>query len=171
MLFVYIIKNVVTFAVETVLFNSIWTSLGSQATACGLGTIAGTRTLGQDAWSVTVVSTQPARGEPASQSTGGRNMAKLVLVNSVTGFVHNVLLLTYTIYILKNPKPTLVVRLLQFCGYFSSTLRHSLNFLLFYFFNTSFRKEANIVFIRFKLLKQTSPAGPSHLSNSSTLAH
>jgi hypothetical protein len=47
----------------------------------------------------------------SSGSIGGRNMAKLVLVNSVTGFVHNVLLTAFTFYYLNNKKPTLTMRI------------------------------------------------------------
>jgi hypothetical protein len=76
---------------------------------------------------------------------GGRNMANFVLTVSITGFIHNVLLVTFTVYYSIMPKPSLTMRALQFTAYFASTLRHAINFIQFYFFNKSFRKEVRLL--------------------------
>jgi hypothetical protein len=77
---------------------------------------------------------------------GGRNMAYLVLVKSITGFIHNVLLITFTMYYLNYPQPGLTMRVLQFGAYFASTVRHAVNFFQLYLFNRSFRKEVRSLF-------------------------
>jgi hypothetical protein len=150
MMFVFIFKNVVTFFVMTGLnFVSLILFQRHLSHKASLGAVIrlGLRTLNQD------------RGldEPNSNSiryTGGRNMARLVLFISITGFVHNVFLTTYTLLYLTTPNSD-YVRTLNFCAYFSSTLRHAINFAQFYLFNTHFRKEARIVFTKIKILKAT----------------
>jgi hypothetical protein len=69
-------------------------------------------------------------------------MANLVLFISVTGFAHHLILLTQVVYTLIYPKPTLTLRILIFSQFFASTVRHALNFVQFYSFNSAFRKEA-----------------------------
>jgi hypothetical protein len=154
MLFIYIFKNIVTFFFETVL-NIISLVLFRrhlaqknklQAAKMGTGTVNRGR--------VSVISTAQHQthfsnsvtyqATSANESTGGRNMANLVLVNTITGFVHNVLLTTFTIYNLNYPKPSLTQRTIQFSSYFASTVRHALNFVQFYSFNTTFRKETQL---------------------------
>jgi hypothetical protein len=99
-------------------------------------------------------------GSYGSGSAGGKQMANLVLVTSITGFVHNVLLTTQSFYYLMNPKPTLTLRIIQFSAYFATNVRHAMNFLHFYFFNTIFRKEASKVFARFHLINRNRVQSP-----------
>jgi hypothetical protein len=75
-----------------------------------------------------------------SELTGGRNMANLVLFMSATGFVHNVLLTGFQIFSLIYSKQTATWRTFQFSSYFSSTARHAVNFVQFYWFNAAFRR-------------------------------
>jgi hypothetical protein len=90
--------------------------------------------------------------DSSSSSTGGKKMAHLVLTMSITGFIHNVLLVTFTVYYSVIPKPSFTMRALQFTAYFASTLRHAINFVQFYFFNSAFRKETRIVLAKIKLV-------------------
>jgi hypothetical protein len=83
---------------------------------------------------LSLVVAKKAKPMTNGESVGGRNMANLVLAISVTGFAHNSLLLTHTIYTLINPKPSLPLKILQFSAAFVSSLRHAINFHQFYFF-------------------------------------
>jgi hypothetical protein len=106
--------------------------------------------------------------EKNESSAGGRNMANLVLVKSTTGFVHNMFLTTYTMYYLNYPKVSVILRVLQFCSYFASTLRHAVNFLQFNFFNVTFRREARLFFGKIKIIKLATQAQPSNQINNTT---
>jgi hypothetical protein len=151
MMFVFIFKNVVTFFVITglnvvslILFQrhlSKKTRLVSTIGIVNRTTLDRNRELDES-------------GGSSSRSTGGRNMAKLVLSTSVTGFIHNVFLTTFTLMYLTTPNGGTTSKVLNFCAYFSSTLRHAINFVQFYFFNTNFRNESNIVFARFNFFKK-----------------
>jgi hypothetical protein len=79
-----------------------------------------------------------------STSAGGRNMANLVLTQTISSFIHDTLLLSYTLFILINPKPGLTSKVLQFVSAFATAVRHAANFLQFYFFNSKFRNEIHI---------------------------
>jgi hypothetical protein len=103
-------------------------------------------------------SVQPVRDIAAEQhnntvdtSAGGRNMANLVLTQTVSSFIHDTLLLSYTLNMLINPKQADTSRILQLVSTFATAVRHSINFLQFYFFNSKFREEVCIVLMRMKL--------------------
>jgi hypothetical protein len=167
MLIIYIIKNVVTFFIETLL-NVISLFLFQRHLAkkriLTRPILATTRpnviTIQQPKTTAVTSHAQPRSQVELNQvngpssgadSVGGRNMANLVLMMSVTGFLHNMILLAYTIFYLLNPKPSLLVKILQFGSSFGSSLRHAINFLQFYFFNTNFRKETRLVFSKLSI--------------------
>jgi hypothetical protein len=191
MLCIYIFKNIVTFFIET-LMNVISLILFKRHLA-NKATLVGPRAslrkptersdVRQTVSSVvtqTRIITNPSRvGDDQSSSgsgggsAGGKNMANLVLMKSVTGFIHNVALTTQSFYYLMNPKPTVTLRIIQFSAYFATTTRHAMNFVQFYFFNTNFRKEANLVFSKCHLNNRNrvlpSVAGDSVSLNNSRL--
>jgi hypothetical protein len=174
MLFIYIFKNIITFIFETflsltslVLFQrhlAHKAKLVGPSAGFNLTVIEGTMDGGGSLATATNRTTARSKNEP---SAGGRNMANLVLVKSTTGFVHNMFLTTYTMYYLNYPKVSVTLRILQFCSYFASTLRHSVNFLQFYFFNTTFRREARVFFGRVQI-KTTNRVQPSNQNNNNT---
>jgi hypothetical protein len=188
MLFLYIFKNLVTFFIETmmnvislILFKR---HLAHKATLVGPKASQKRPPERNDARTVSSVITQtriitaPSRaGDDQSSSgggsAGGKKMANLVLMKSVTGFIHNVSLTTQSFYYLINPKPTVTLRIIQFSSYFATTFRHAMNFVQYFFFNTNFRKEANLVFAKFRLTDrnrvQPSIAGNSVSLNNSRL--
>jgi hypothetical protein len=152
MLFIYIFKNIVTFFIETVL--SIISLIlfrrhlknKRKLHPSATGTVA--VNVGDLSLMTAASSHRPSylrlQTSITNEFAGARNMANLVLVNTITGFVHNVLLTTFTMYNLNYPKPSLTLRIIQFCSYFASTLRHALNFIQFYSFNINFRKETKL---------------------------
>jgi hypothetical protein len=155
MLFIYIFKNIITFFLETVLnvislflFRRHLTQKNKlQAPKTG-GTVVmyrgGVSVISTAQNHTHVTSTLASQATNTNELSGGRNMANLVLVNTITGFIHNVLLTTFTIYNLNYPKPSLTLRIIQFCSYFASNVRNAINFLEFYLFNTTFRKETKL---------------------------
>jgi hypothetical protein len=166
MLFTYIFKHVVTFFFENVL-NLISLVLFNRHLA------KKHRLVAPHATNMTVATLQNVQNNSehkakedhalnGEESAGGRNMAHLVLVKSLTCFIHNTLLTTFTMYFLVNPGVSLTLRILQFCAYFASTLRHAFNFVQFYSFNTNFRKEARLIFVKFKLANPISRVQPSN---------
>jgi hypothetical protein len=84
--------------------------------------------------------------DSSAESVGGRNMANLVLVMSMAGFFHNCVLTSSAVYNWINPSANLVAKILSFLSVFTTAVRHASNFLLFYFFNKMFKKEALSVF-------------------------
>jgi hypothetical protein len=160
MLFTYIFKHVVTFFVETVLnvlslvlFNRHLEKkrrlVAPTAINMVLAVVANTR----NDFKNNVKESQASNG---AESAGGRNMANLVLVKSLTCLIHNILLTAFTVFFLINPKLSLTIRILQFCAYFASALRHAFNFVQFYLFNASFRNEARFIFVELKLANSSS---------------
>jgi hypothetical protein len=152
MIGIYVFKNFLTFIVETllnitslVLFKR-HLARKVRLQAPRLDTIIQTQGGGQ-----TMPSGKTRRSMSREAGTGGRHMADFVLVMSVTGFATNMMQLFYTLYFTANPKPTLIMRLLQFIAFFASTFRHAINFVLFYAYNVNFRKETKIVLIKLKL--------------------
>jgi hypothetical protein len=154
MMFVFIFKNGLTFLIETVL-NAVSLVLFKRhlSNKVTLGGGGGSLLRPIGAASQRHVE---KKDHASHASVGGRNMAMLVLVNSVTGFVHNVLLLAFTLSYLIGTQSIILSRVLNFSAYFSSTVRHAVNFLQFYLFNTYFRKEANIFFAKIKFSRSTS---------------
>jgi hypothetical protein len=174
MLFIYIFKNVFTFLIEILLnmtslalFQSHLAKKAKLVAPPPGHNISMVETINHNASFAMTARQSHARGKNES-SAGGRNMANLVLVKSASGFAHNMFLTTYTMYYLNNPKVSLTLRILQFCSYFASTLRHAINFLQFYFFNTTFRKEARIFFGKIKIVNTTARVQPSHQINNNT---
>jgi hypothetical protein len=124
MLFIYIFKNCFTFGFETVL-NIISLILfqrhlaqktkltGPKMSVVNRPKEGGRRSTAH-VFTTSRITHQTAELEdPAGEggrSAGGRKMANLVLVTSVTGFIHNVLLTTYTMYYLNFPKVSLTLR-------------------------------------------------------------
>jgi hypothetical protein len=167
MLFIYIFKNIVTFAFETVLnLYSLYLfqrhlARKARLIAAETSMIVRGQTMANN--SVTIapnqLTTKPSRrpgnsdaGGNSGKGSGGRNMANLVLVNSITSFIHNVIT-TYTLYYLNNPKPTLILRALQFMYYFATVVRHATNFFLFYFSTLILEERRSIFSERLVLLK------------------
>jgi hypothetical protein len=165
MLFIYIFKHAFTFAGETLL-NVISLVLFQRHLArkhllTAHHALAVTR---QTALSIKrkPISNQTTRTSQRetdnqlnneSSSPGGRNMANFVLTMSITGFIHNVLLTTFTLYNLNFPKPSFTLKILQFCSAFSSNVRHAVNFFQFFFFNTAFRKETRLFILKLGFFK------------------
>jgi hypothetical protein len=178
MLFIYIFKNCFTFAIETVLniFSLVLFQrhLAHKATLVGPkpntnrhnqnvqhhvdADVDGSITDPNNATTITTNGRSRRTGESHSSSsggsTGGRKMANLVLIKSVTGFVHNVLLTTQSFYFLNNPKTSVTLRSIQFSAYFATNVRHAINFLQFYFFNAAFHKEALIALAETRLVNR-----------------
>jgi hypothetical protein len=155
MLCIYIFKNLITFVFETTLnVFSIYLFQRHLAQKARLthptANFRHSHSLQSDCSTLNNVRHVSAVAANKSESSGGKNMAKLVLVISITGFIHNSLLLTFTVYYLVFTKPTLMLKILQFVSNFASTLRHAINFVQFYFFNSNFRKEARLVFANIK---------------------
>jgi hypothetical protein len=155
MLCIYIFKNLVTFVFETTLnvfsLYLFQRHLAQKARLTNPGANNRHHSLQSDGSTLNNARQVPAAATNRNESSGGKNMAKLVLVISITGFIHNSLLLAFTVYYLVFTKPTLMLKILQFISNFASTLRHAFNFVQFYFFNTNFRKEARLVFANIKL--------------------
>jgi hypothetical protein len=143
-LFISIVKHVVTFFMEMVL-NVISLVLFQKHLA------SKNKLVGP---SVNIRAAQQTRqaGENSRESPGGRKMANLVLFITVTGFVHHLLLLNLLVYSLLNPVVNLTLRIIIFSAFFSSTMRHALNFVQFYLFNTAFRKEARAALAQMNLV-------------------
>jgi hypothetical protein len=142
-LFISIVKHIVTFFMGTVL-NVIslllfQRHLKSKKLLVGPSAIRANQ--------------QPRQvGENDRMSPGGRQMTNLVLFITVTGFFHHSLLLNLLVYSLYNPQITLTLRIIIFFAFFSSTLRHALNFVQFYLFNAAFRKEVRVALAQMKLV-------------------
>jgi hypothetical protein len=159
MLFIYIFKNLVTFVFETLL--NVTSLVLFKHRLAHKAKLVITKTaksrpihvnLVETSLSLSAANNAHKHGESSgSESAGGRNMANLVMVMSLSGFIHNMVLLSFTLYNLINPKPNLAVKTLQFSAAFASTVRHAINFVQFYFFNTIFRKEAKLVLAKIKV--------------------
>jgi hypothetical protein len=178
-LFIYTFKNIVTFLFEAVL-NVISLVLFKRHLAQKTRLVAGAPRLSSAAQSnqrnrvssivAPVVHIRPISSVghhlggsgSSSHSAGVRNMALLVLFKAITGFIHNVLLLTFTVYVLIYPKPTFTLKILQFCAYFASTLRHAVSFPQFYAFNLTFRKEARLALSKMNFLNKSVRVQPSN---------
>jgi hypothetical protein len=154
-LFMHFFKNVVTFSVETflnvlslVLFQR---HLAHKSLLTG-ASVAMTRTNRsiQKESARTVRSSSTTNLSRSESGAGGRNMAYLVLFMSVTGVIHSVLLFAYTLWAVLITKTTVSYKALQFSAFLATTLRHGINFVQCYLFNTSFRMEANAVIAKFK---------------------
>jgi hypothetical protein len=160
MLAIYIFKNVITFAIETVLNVTslilFQRHLANKRKLVVLNANVFALTTMIRNREFTMTNTTQIRtnhkNHVYNKSVGSRNMADLVLVKSITGFVHNIFLTSFTMYYLFYPKVSLTLRILQFCAYFASTVRHAINFHQFYFFNTAFRKEARFLLAKLKLV-------------------
>jgi hypothetical protein len=147
MLFIFVFKHVVTFIIETVL--SVVSLVLFQRHLAHKVKLTRTSTVTRARLNEQMLTT----AGPASsneQETGGRKMANLVFVMSITGFVHNAIMLTYTVFNLTS-KANTFLRVLGFVAYFSSTVRHSVNFVQFYCFNTAFRTETRVVLNKMRL--------------------
>jgi hypothetical protein len=171
MLFIYIFKHVVTFAFETVLnITSLvlfqrhlarkrrivvavypHTRHENNNKSNNSAVMMNTTTAGAGSSMHTAHNENNRNnGGESEGSAGGRNMAMLFMLLSVTGFAHSSLLTGYTLYGLVYPKQGVASRVLQFSSTFASALRHAANFLLFYFFNATFRKTAREVFVNMR---------------------
>jgi hypothetical protein len=104
----------------------------------------------QDTNSVQTVQTTVGESKNQSPMAGGRNMANLVLTQSITSFIHDFLLLSYTVFMLIYPKTSLTTKVLQFVSHFVTAVRHAMNFLQFYFFNSKFRDEIHFVYAKLR---------------------
>jgi hypothetical protein len=175
MIFIFIFKHVVTFTVETV-FNVIslilfQRHLANKAKILGPSPSAGLASVSKPNLSINKTGSvmpikRASRGMSLGNaltgnsgnndpSAGGRKMANLVLIMSVTGFAHNAILLTYTVCNLTLPL-SVFLRSLNFLAYFTSALRHAINFLQFYLFNTAFRKETRFILAKLKIISHES---------------
>jgi hypothetical protein len=157
MLFVYLAKNVITFAVETLLNVVSLVLLHRHLVHKAHLVHHAPHTTLHAMVILPKITAKPATGAGGHGNGSGsahesRNMQHLVLVKSVTGFIHNVLLITFTLFYLNNPSSTLTLRIVQFNAYFASTVRHAINFILFYFFNSTFREQTHLVCARVNLI-------------------
>jgi hypothetical protein len=163
-------KNVVTFFVETVL-NMISVvlfrrHLSKKATLVGTNRSATTKKPSNTITkSLANTSNDTQASSSNGPSAGGRNMANLVIFKTVTGFFHNVILTTYTMWVVVSPQPTPTYRMLMFLSYFASTLRHSINYFQFYYFNTAFRNEARLLIQKTGLVGASSRVQPASSQN------
>jgi hypothetical protein len=157
MIAIYVFKNGLTFFVETALnIGSLVLFQGYLAQKQRLTSVLVTRRQmshlnGHNSNFVSSIRVRENSDVLEAESPGGRNMANLVLFMTITGFVHNTLLTTFTVYNLIDPRPSLPLKLFQFVNVFASAVRHATNFLQFYLFNSNFRKEARTVLASFGL--------------------
>jgi hypothetical protein len=147
MLSIYILKHAVTFFLETVL-NVISLVLFQRHFAQKAKLTIRSLSAPKQKQSTSVSASQ----EMNRESPGGHKMAYLVLFMSASGFLHSLILLSHVMYSLIYPKPGLTVKTLLFCGHFASAIRHAVNFVQFYWFNSAFRKEARALLAKMELI-------------------
>jgi hypothetical protein len=163
MLFISILKHMVTFFVEMVL-NIISLVLFQRHLANKARLVH--RPSGHTRPESTTANRTNQTAENSRDSPGGRKMANLVLFKSVTGFVHHSFLLALVMYSIFNSNPGLTTKTLIFSSYFASTVRHALNFAQFYMFNTAFRNEARVVLAQIKLINNANTVSVANINNS-----
>jgi hypothetical protein len=160
MLFIYIFKNLVTFIIETVL--NVTSLVLFKRHLAHKAKLLSTKTIKAKPIQANLLETSTshsaansAHKHGESESAGGRNMANLVMVMSLSGFVQNMIQLVFTVCTLVNSKPNLGIKALQLTASFASTVRHAMNFAQFFCFNSNFRKETKLVFANIKFFNKS----------------
>ena len=91
---------------------------------------------------------------PKSKSVDAeKNVTIMFFVNSAMCFLHHIVLIANTVYSLNSPEPNLKFRILQFCAFFMSVIRHATNFFIYYIFNIKFKKEFHILLVKLGIYK------------------
>ena len=152
---VYFTKHVITFSIEIV-FNVISLTLFKKHFSARASLVGARKSTNSNLVNLTkehALTRDSIALSKSKSEDAEKNVSMMVFVNSVMSFLHHIILITYTIYYLNTPKPNLTMRILQFCAFYMSVIRHASNFFIYYKFNINFKKECHILLEKLGIFK------------------